>query len=32
MFWPHFSGFALVKQPKKLNFQSFFTFKVPFGG
>ena len=31
-FWLHSSGFVLVKQRKKLNFQRFSTHKRPFGG
>ena len=31
-FWLHSSVFALDKQPKKLDFQSFFTSQRPFGG
>ena len=30
-FWSHSSVFALEKEPKKLNFQSFFTSKRPVG-
>ena len=30
--WWHSSVFPLEKQPKKLIFQRFFTFKTPFGG
>ena len=30
--WLHSSVFALEKQLEKLNFQSFFTSKKPFGG
>ena len=30
--WSHSSVFALEKQPKKLNSQSFFTSKLHFGG
>ena len=32
VFWLHSSILALEKQPKKLNFQSFFTYNRPFGG
>ena len=31
-FWLHSSVFALDKQPKKLDLQSFFTSQRPFGG
>ena len=31
-FWSHSSVFGLEKQSEKLNFQSFFTSKKPFGG
>ena len=31
-FWSHSSLFALEEQHEKLNFQSFFTSKEPFGG
>ena len=31
-FWSHSSVFALENRPEKLNFQSFFTSKKPFGG
>ena len=31
-FWSHSSVFALEKQAKNLNFQSFFTSKLFFGG
>ena len=32
IFWLHSSVFVLEKQPKNLDFQSFFTFKRSFGG